>query len=57
LGVWQSHRAARVQGGFGTWAGEAGYEDRLIDIALAHAVSSDVLRRCQRSDKAELGAQ
>ena len=39
---------------FGTWAGKHGCEDALIDIALAHAVSSDVLRRYQRSDKAEL---
>ena len=39
---------------FGTWAGEHGYEDALIDVALAHAVSSEVLRRYQRGDKVEL---
>jgi hypothetical protein len=39
---------------FETWAGEHGCEDALIDMSLAHAVSSDVLRRYQRSDKAEL---
>jgi integrase len=37
-----------------TWAGEHGYEDTLIDVALAHAVGSDVLRRYQRGEKLKL---
>ena len=37
-----------------TWAGDAGYEDGLIDVALAHAVGSEMLRRYQRGDKARL---
>ena len=37
-----------------TWAGEQGHEDTLIDVALAHAVGSEVLRRYQRGEKAKL---
>lgn len=38
----------------GTWAGERGYEDALIDVALAHAVGSEMLRRYRRGEKAKL---
>ena len=38
----------------GTWAGEHGYEDALIDVALAYTVSSEVLRRYQRGEKVKL---
>ena len=43
-----------LRASFATCAGEYGYEDALIDVALAHAVSSEVLRRYQRGDKVEL---
>jgi integrase len=39
-----------------TWAGEAGYDETLIDVAIAHMPrqGSDTLKRYQRSDKVEL---
>jgi integrase len=39
---------------FGTCAGEKGFERDLIDVALAHAVGSEVSRIYQRSEKIEL---
>lgn len=58
--VWKDKQTGEVatphgfRASFGTWGGATGVDDALVDLCLAHTVGSDVLRRYQRSDKADL---
>ena len=58
--VWldrQSGRRATPHGfraSFSTWGSDKGYDPVLIEVALAHAVGTEVSRRYQRGDKIEL---